>query len=361
MHNKMQHGTICRMPNDTFGYFGWPSIARMDDGTLIAGASGLRHKHICPWGKTTLFFSHDDGKTWSAPAVIHDSPLDDRDVGVVNLGGNDVLVTWFTLDPRQFADNFEKNFNENTKQWARAKLSALTDDTCRRHAGSWTRISHDGGKTWSAPRKSPVTAPHGPIVMKNGDLMYLGKQFPTDLDRPFGQVAAAVSHDKGETWEEIGICPLPDGFELNAVHEPHVCELPDGRLIVHLRVHEPDTNAVWQSESADGGRTWSKPVRVPVNGTPPHLLLHSSGVLICVYGYRHAPYGQRAIFSKDGGKTWINDMPLRDDGPTWDLGYPASIEMPDGSIMTVYYQIAEPGENTSVLYTRWNIPEELAK
>jgi len=61
----MQHGNICSMPNDRFGYFGWPSVARMDDGTLIAGASGLRYRHVCPWGKTVLFFSKDDGKTWS--------------------------------------------------------------------------------------------------------------------------------------------------------------------------------------------------------------------------------------------------------------------------------------------------------
>ena len=33
----MEHGNICHIPNERFGYFGWPSIARMDDGTLIAG------------------------------------------------------------------------------------------------------------------------------------------------------------------------------------------------------------------------------------------------------------------------------------------------------------------------------------
>lgn len=355
----MKHGIICSMPDSALGYFGWPSIARMDDGTLIAGASGLRHKHICPWGKTTLFFSHDDGETWSEPIVVHDSPLDDRDVGVVSLGGQDVLITWFTLDPRQFEQRFEEQFEGGMKEWSRATLSALDDETCERYSGSWTRISHDGGKTWSAPRPAPVSSPHGPIVLKNGDLMYLGKQFPGALARPWGQVAAAISRDQGETWEEVGICPLPAGFNVDQVHEPHVCEMPDGRLIGHLRVHEPETNAIWQSESADGGRTWSEPVRVPVDGTPPHLLMHSSGALICVYGYRHAPYGQRAIFSLDEGRTWVGDMPLRKDGPTWDLGYPASAELADGSILTVYYQQTAAEKNTSVLYTRWNLPDNL--
>ena len=88
---KMIHGEICRRPHDNNGYFGWPSVTRMDDGTLIAGASGFRYRHICPWGMTTIFFSHDDGQTWSEPMVIHDSPLDDRDVGVVALKNQIVM------------------------------------------------------------------------------------------------------------------------------------------------------------------------------------------------------------------------------------------------------------------------------
>ena len=52
-------------------------------------------------------------------------------------------------------------------------------------------------------------------------------------------------------------------------------------------------------------------------------------------------------------------MPLRDDGPDGDLGYPATAELDDGSLITVYYQKAAAGENTSILYTRWNLPEDL--
>ncbi len=356
---EMRHGIICRMPNDRFGYFGWPSVACMEDGTLIAGASGFRHTHICPWGNTTLFFSRDQGETWSAPMVVHDSPLDDRDVGVVSLGENRVLVSWFTLDPRQFQDGFEKNFSEDMKQRMRARLSALTDTTAAEHSGSWTRISLDGGKTFSAPRRAPVSAPHGPTLLRDGRLMYLGKQFPADMKRPWGQVAAAVSADLGETWEEIGICPLPEGYSVEQVHEPHVLELPDGRLVGVLRVHEKETPAVWQSESLDGGHTWSAPVRVPVNGTPPHLLLHSSGILICSYGYRHEPYGQRVIFSRDGGHSWTGDIALREDGPSPDLGYPCTAELADGSLLTVYYQAAAAGENAAIQYTRWSLPKLL--
>ena len=357
--NEMRHGVICRMPHDKNGYFGWPSVARMDDGTLIAGASGMRYRHICPWGATTLFFSHDNGETWSEPTVIHDSPLDDRDVGIISLKNEIVMATWFTLDPRQFRHIFENWSDESVKSRMRARLSALTDTTVREHSGSWTRVSFDGGKTWSEPHRAPVSSPHGPILLKNGSLLYLGKQFPGDLIRPWGEVAAAVSIDYGVTWKEIGIVPLPAGCRVDQVHEPHVYEASDGRLVGVLRVHNTPVGTTWQTESTDGGKTWSEPVAMPVDSVPAHLLKHSSGTVVCTYGYRHEPYGQRVIFSKDEGRTWIHDMALREDGPSSDLGYPATTELDDGSLLTVYYQKAEAEENASILCTRWNLPEDL--
>lgn len=73
----------------------------MNDGTLVVASSGLRSEHICSFGKTVLNVSRDGGRTWSPPRVISDTPLDDRDAGVVSLGGQRLLVTWFTTDTRR--------------------------------------------------------------------------------------------------------------------------------------------------------------------------------------------------------------------------------------------------------------------
>jgi hypothetical protein len=62
------------------------------------------------------------------------------------------------------------------------------------------------------------------------------------------------------------------------------------------------------------------------------------------------------MVSRDGGATWQHDLVLRDDGPDGDLGYPASVEMPDGSLLTIYYQKAAAGEKCSLLWTRWSLP-----
>ena len=49
-----EHGIVCRLPGEQLGYFGWPTVARLDDGMLLVASSGLRSEHVCPWGNTVL-------------------------------------------------------------------------------------------------------------------------------------------------------------------------------------------------------------------------------------------------------------------------------------------------------------------
>ncbi len=93
-------------------------------------------------------------------------------------------------------------------------------------------------------------------------------------------------------------------------HEPHVVETQDGKLIGMIRVQNMAgsppledagvTNfSLAQTESTDGGQTWTTAEPLNFHGSPLHLLAHSSGALICVYGYRQTGYGQRAMISRD--------------------------------------------------------------
>jgi hypothetical protein len=63
------------------------------------------------------------------------------------------------------------------------------------------------------------------------------------------------------------------------------------------------------------------------------------------------------MISRDDGATWDAHWIIRDDGPTWDLGYPASVELADGSVFTVYYQQVRAGEPCAILWSRWRLPE----
>ncbi len=361
-----KHGIVCRIPGERFGYFGWPTVARLDDGTLAVASSGLRAEHVCPFGKTVLNLSHDDGATWSEPQVIQDSLIDDRDAGVVNLGDGKLLVSWFRSDTRKYVDAGWLPEAER-QRWTDIFASTWTDERVEALLGSWAMLSADAGTTWSQPIRVPVSAPHGPILLHNGDLLYLGKRYGTWSDMGESVITAARSADGGHTWQPLGAVPVCDQTDPANYHEPHVVELPSGRLLGMIRIQDHSGKtleaagipsfSLMQTESADGGRTWTPARPLGFHGSPPHLLRHSSGMLILTYGYRQAPFGQRLAFSHDDGATWQHDWILRDDGPDGDLGYPSTVELADGSLFTVCYQKAAAGEKCSLLWSRWKLPE----
>lgn len=360
-----EHGVICSLPQDYFGYFGWPSVTREEDGTLYAAASGLRHQHVCPYGRTVLWKSGDDGRTWSSPRVVNDTPLDDRDAGILALDGKQLLISWFTSDTRYFAEKWEWGVDGPPAAWA-AGLRWMTEENVAAYLGSWVRRSRDGGESWEAPVRVPVSAPHGPIRLRNGSLLYLGKVMGNQhMDSTEDPIMACASTD-GERWSALGTVPRYAGTQYANYHEPHVVELPSGVLLGLIRVENAagadlqqsgvPSFSMMQTRSTDGGYTWSTPEPLGFHGSPPHLLRHSSGALVCVYGYRQEPYGQRIAISRDDGESWTYDYILRDDGPSGDLGYPCSVELGDSSLFTVYYQQCAAGEKCSVLWSRWRLP-----
>jgi hypothetical protein len=61
------------------------------------------------------------------------------------------------------------------------------------------------------------------------------------------------------------------------------------------------------------------------------------GRLCITYGRRIQPYGINARISSDEGKTWGDEILLRTGAGNHDLGYPRTVQRPDGKIVTVYY------------------------
>lgn len=367
-----EHGIVCDYHEDFFGYFAWPSIARDDEGTVYVAASGLRSRHVGPFGRNVLLASDDEGRTWTSPRVVNDSPLDDRDTGIVSFpSSRRLLISWFSPEIGRYAVRRGLSFGDDTHA-AEAGLRWITDGAVAACFGSWVKTSEDGGISWSQAMRSPVSAPHGPVLLSDGSLLYLGKVFTADPDE-FGEgtgaIAAARSVDYGRTWTRLGSVPLMEATSEHNYHEPHIVELDHGRLLGLIRVQSraPDFDlegtgvpsfSLAQTVSTDGGRTFTRAEALGFHGSPPHLIRHSSGALVAVYGRREVPYGQRAAISHDGGARWRYDYILRDDGLDADLGYPASVELADGSLLTVYYQkIGRATGRCSLLWSRWRLPE----
>ncbi len=355
-------------------YLGWPSVARTAQGELLAVFSGDRDEHICPYGKTQLIRSRDGGLTWSAPETITDSPIDDRDAGILALADGTLLVNWFTsLAFSEGASGYPEAFQ---KKWT-AYGKTVPQAEQEKLFGYWLRRSTDGGKTWGDWIRTPVSSPHGPIELRDGCLLYVGWQWNRATGRSGIKqafLAAAESRDRGLTWTTIwqtNASPdllqaeeraaLAVALGTNAVRgtlfaEPHAAQLPNGKIVALIR---NDTGAyLLQTDSLDGGKSWTPVRTTPMKGYPPHLLVLKDGRLLATYGYRFPPYGQRACFSHDGGETWDMDheIILRADAPDGDLGYPASAEIGGGRIVTVYYQVDKAGEKTCLMATRWTPP-----
>ena len=75
---KMREGVVYKS-DGLFGYAAWPTVGRLADDRLAAVFSGGRMMHVCPFGKTVICYSYDEGKSWTAPTIIADTPFDDRD------------------------------------------------------------------------------------------------------------------------------------------------------------------------------------------------------------------------------------------------------------------------------------------
>ena len=59
------------------------------------------------------------------------------------------------------------------------------------------------------------------------------------------------------------------------------------------------------------------------------------------------------MLSPDDGRSWGDPICLRDDGGAPDLGYPRTVVLPDGTVVTAYYFEDTFGGERYIAATRW--------
>ena len=353
-------GNLSTIMSNTAGkhnYFAWPTVARLQDGRIAVVASGFRRRHICPFGKTVISYSSDEGKTYTLPAPVIDTPLDDRDGGIVPFGDKNVIVTSFNnkvIFQRQFADAYDN-----------AYLDTISSEEEDKYIGSHFRISNDCGVTFGEIHTSPVTSPHGPVELPDGTLLWVGRVFnPLDVEEKEDEYVKVYKlNPKDGSMEFLARFENIDYEGTKTLScEPHAIVLNDGRILVHIRVQtyyygkDPKTIfTIFQTESSDNGKTWTKPRQIleQQGGAPAHLFRHSSGMLICTYGYRQTPFGIKVMFSEDEGKTWDTDNDLYINHVSDDIGYPSTVELSDGSLLTVFYAKTGKDEPCTIVQQKW--------
>ncbi|MFT5523169.1 MAG: sialidase-1 [Pirellulaceae bacterium] len=327
-------------------YHGWPTLARRSNGELVVVCSGGRVAHVCPYGQVEIIRSKDDGKTWTWPRVLLDGPIDDRDAGVLETAKGSLLVTTFT------SNAYESGLAKN-EEW-KSLHERIPAEARRTELGTWMIRSTDGGVSWSARYDSKLNSPHGPVQLKDGRLLYAGKNLWRDEVR----VGVCHSTDDGQSWEWLADIPTREGDLLKNYHELHAIEAADGTIVVHIRNHNSNNSGeTLQTESKDGGKTWNQPHPIGVWGLPSHLLRLSDDRLLMSYGHRRKPFGNQARVSSDNGATWSSPYSISKDGLGGDLGYPSTVQLADGSLITVWYERMSQGPMAVLRLAHWSLPK----
>jgi hypothetical protein len=151
------------------------------------------------------------------------------------------------------------------------------------------------------------------------------------------------------------MAPEPKGYAIM----PSTVRVGEKGLLSAIRYRDANDGKSWLDTyfSPDDGAHWqfrSQPVQSTGEGNPAAMLRLADGRMCITYGMRAKPYGMRAKLSKDEGRSWGKEIVLRDDGGGRDLGYPRSVQRPDGKIVTVYYFNHDHKETRYIVATIWD-------
>jgi sialidase-1 len=332
------------------GFVGWECPARLRDGTMyVSFNAGYWHAspptpidpgQLKEWtkigypanvqaprgGRAMIAKSTDDGVTWTKPTTLVDTPWDDRHPAIAELSDGTLVCTLFTYPSREI---------ETTEM----------DPSKAAHIGVIRSL--DGGKTWDTEvRRMPPgftsDATDGPAVELPDKTILLAGE---GKEKAPGRWVIGIfeSADGGATWRlRAKVATDHDQYE------PSVVRLKDGRLVMITR---PEGAITW---SGDEGRTWTPPVTFGFRMYAPTLLVLADGTLLCHYG-SYIRGGLKAMFSTDGGKTWVAPGPNYGFVVDGTYGYSRSCLMPDGSAYLAY--IGTGGHHTEDARTNmiWSI------
>ncbi len=318
------------------GFVGWDSPIRLKNGDWLVGFNagywhasvstpmhysatnleaysrmGMPTNVVAPTGgRAMITRSMDEGKTWSKPVTLIDSPADDRHPAFVQLNDGTVLCCFFIyLGDEEPSEN------------SRPHIFFIR--------------SFDNGKTWEK-KPRPLTTPYfnetdGPFAkLKDGSVLLAINGRPEGAP---DQCGIFRSTNRGKDWKLLSTIKSEHDLQ-----ECTVAELHDGRWVMMAR---PEGDISW---SRDKGKTWTKPVTFGMRLFAPSLTVLRDGTLVCLHG-SYGAGGMRVIFSTDGGETWI--APAKNYGFLVDnsYGYGKPMELPDGSLFISY--IATGGHQTT--------------
>jgi len=318
------------------------------------------------WGNEILVgfeLGYHDADSGGGHAIRRDKPQ--LNVLARSLDGGE---TWTVEDP----DNFIGDGGEATI--CPGNINFAHPDFAMRCGEDQLFISCDRGRTWKGPYKFPklvesrLTSRTDYIVNGPKDCLFFlsakEERVQAGLqDRAF----CATTADGGKTIKFLSWM-THEPITVRSVM-PSTVRISKNRLVSAMRRRHdprrpghPDAKKNWIDvyQSRDNGKSWEFLSKVAStdtgrrNGNPPSMVRLKDGRLCVTYGYRGAPCGIRAKLSSNNGKTWGEEIHLRDDGRTWDLGYTRTVQRPDGKLVTIYYYTTNEKPEQHIAATIWD-------
>jgi hypothetical protein len=320
------------------GYF--PVLAKTGPRSLavIYRVGGV---HVSISATLAVSLSSDGGRSWSDPVNVTPQWEDSRNPAFgVNSKGELIAAYW-----KSIFDKYSES--EGGYRWDREK----TPDGTR--ATMYVSVGSADGAAWrhQEPYRSEHLAfvsPYGRIIPGPRGTLLMPAYGPRRARTEGVRDTALIlrSTDDGATWGDESI--LGDTF-----NEFSLCYNADGVLVAAARNEKGSVSIL---RSTDDGRSWSAPAQVTREGEhPADVTLLASGNLLLTFGRRIRPYGCGALLSRDGGKSWDTDheVLLAGDGAqNTDLGYPSTVQLDDGTIVTALY-FASGSQGSDGQYHGW--------
>jgi len=346
---KLEHGAIYK---DERFFAAFPSIVRQPDGELLVAFRRAPERrwfgggctHSDPNAYLVLVRSMDGGRTWtSEPELICAHPMGgSQDPCMTRLSDGTLWCSSYLWILEQAATAHGK----------------LIDHTGWRFTsgGGYLMRSRDEGRTWEGPIAPPPVpgdtaldamgrprpaCNRGNILEARDGSLYRAVVRRDAAASASGERQTSVhlvaSSDRGETWDYR--CPIAAEREMG-FNETFLHETDAGDLVAFLRTHRGGDRAPSAlARSRDGGRSFEPWQSMGFAGHPHTATRLADGRVLLAYGYRRPPYGIRAriLDAECTAPGEAEEIVLREDGGTADLGYPWAITMPDGRVLVVYY------------------------
>ncbi|MBL1409412.1 sialidase family protein [Sphingobacterium faecale] len=221
--------------------------------------------------------------------------------------------------------------------------------------GGYLVSSRNNGKTWQGPiyppaisqevnhdmygNKVPVYNRGALVEGKNGRLYWVVAATDNAETKKTSNYLM-VSDDKGKTWKYQAVVAQDPKISFN---ETSIYETPKGDLVAFLRTAGYDDQACI-ARSTDRGNSfeWKS---MGFKGHPLQALRLPDNRVLIVYGYRHKPFGIRArvLNAECTDFETSEEIVLRDDAGSGDIGYPWAVQLDKNKVLVTYYFNKENG------------------